>query len=417
VSEVEKAIAELGFDVPVLIDEANEVLDGVVRVEAAKRLGIDTVPCIVARHLTPTQKRLLRLATNRLAETGTWDLQELKIVMEELIVENVPLDVTGFSLDEIDQVLLDDECDTVEAGPLEPHSQAVARRGDIFVLGQQRVICGDARDPSVVSILMAGEKARLVLTDEPYNVRIVGHVTKGNHREFEMASGEMTDEDFAAFNTAWMETALSALVDGGLLGTFIDWRGYPTVCAAALALHLQPINLIVWAKTNAGMGSLYRSQHELLPLFKNGKSPHVNNVRLGRNGRWRSNIWQYAGASSMGSDARAGLREHPTVKPTAMLEDALLDLTDRGDAVLDPFLGSGSMLIAAEKVGRRCRGIELDPRYIDVTIRRWQTLTGRKAILERSGQAFDEISIELSQELAKQMGLSWPETHAPGMPV
>ena len=146
-----------------------------------------------------------------------------------------------------------------------------------------------------------------------------------------------------------MAAVLRCLCDGAVFGTFIDWRGYPTVHSAAVKLGLKPLNLIVWSKTNAGMGSLYRSQHELLPVFKNGSAPHVNNVELGKRGRWRSNVWTYPGASSLGSDARRGLEDHPTVKPTAMVEDALLDLTDRGDIVIDPFLGSGSTRCGQEE--------------------------------------------------------------------
>ena len=221
-------------------------------------------------------------------------------------------------------------------------------------------MCGSATDPETLRRLVRGDPlARLVLTDEPYNVPIAGHVTGSQHREFAMASGEMTDAEFLAFNEAWMEAALPCLCDGGVFGSFIDWRGLPTVHSAALKVGLAPLNLIVWAKTNAGMGSLYRSQHELLPLFKAGSAPHVNNVELGKRGRWRSNIWTYPGASSLGSDARRGLKDHPTVKPTAMLEDALIDLTNRGDIVIDPFLGSGSTLIAAEATGRVCRGVEV----------------------------------------------------------
>ena len=230
--------------------------------------------------------------------------------------------------------------------------------------------------------------ARLVLTDEPYNVRIRGNVTGGPHREFAMASGEMSAAEFLTFNLAWMKAALDHLVDGGLFGTFIDWRGLPTVHAAATQLGLAQLNLIVWAKTNAGMGSLYRSQHELLPLFKKGKGEHLNNIELGRKGRWRSNLWIYPGASSLGSDARKGLQDHPTVKPTAMLADALLDVTARGDIVIDPFLGSGSTLIAAERTGRRCRGVEIDPLYVDVIVRRFEAETGREAILEATGETF-----------------------------
>jgi DNA modification methylase len=198
--------------------------------------------------------------------------------------------------------------------------------------------------------------------------------------------------EFQAFNAAWISAAVDSLCDGGLLGTFIDWRGYPTVDAAALALGLTPINLIVWAKTNGGMGSLYRSQHELLPLYKKGTAAHVNNILLGKNGRWRSNVWTYPGASSVSSDSRKGLLLHPTVKPAAMCADAILDLSNRGDIVLDPFLGSGSTLIAAEQTGRRCFGIELDPRYVDVAINRYREVYGRTATLECTGESFEEVA-------------------------
>ena len=232
--------------------------------------------------------------------------------------------------------------------------------------------------------MLEGDAAsRLILTDEPYNAKIAGNVTGGPHREFAMASGEMTSAEFLAFNEAWMAAVLPHLCDGGILGTFIDWRGSPTVHSAAAKLVLVPLNLIVWAKTNAGMGSLYRSQHELLPLFKKGTASHVNNVELGKRGRWRSNVWAYPGASSLGSDARRGLKDHPTVKPIAMLEDALLDLSNRGDIVIDPFLGSGSTLIAAEKAKRLCRGVELDPLYVDVIARRYAAATGSAAFSPR----------------------------------
>jgi DNA modification methylase len=196
-----------------------------------------------------------------------------------------------------------------------------------------------------------------------------------------MASGEMSDAQFLDFNTQWIEAAMAHLCDGGVFGTFIDWRGLPTVNSAATALGLTALNLIVWGKTNAGMGSLYRSQHELLPLFKKGAAATVNNIELGKRGRWRSNLWTYPGASSMGSDTRRGLQDHPTVKPTAMLQDALLDLANRGDIVLDPFLGSGSTLIAAEATGRVCRGVEIDPLYVDVIVRRYEATSGKAAIL------------------------------------
>jgi DNA modification methylase len=263
----------------------------------------------------------------------------------------------------------------------------------MFQLGPHRLICGDATDPFVLRQLMAGDlSARAILTDEPYNVKIAGHVTGGAHREFVMASGEMSDAEFLAFNVAWIEATMPHLCDGGVFGTFIDWRGLPTVHSAITQLGLSPINLVVWAKTNAGMGSLYRSQHELLPLFRKGDAPYVNNVALGKKGRYRSNVWTYPGASSLGSDARRGLQDHPTVKPTAMLADALLDLTHRGDIVLDPFLGSGSTLIAAEKTNRICRGVELDPLYVDVIIRRYEAGAGQAAVLVDTGETFKDLA-------------------------
>jgi len=277
--------------------------------------------------------------------------------------------------------------------------------GDVFQLGPHRLICGDATDPAVLAELMEGDvPARLILTDEPYNVKIAGHVTGGGHREFAMASGEMSDAEFLVFNGAWMEAVLPCLCDGGVFGTFIDWRGLPTVHLAAAKLDLVPLNLIVWAKTNAGMGSLYRSQHELLPLFKKGTAPHINNVELGKRGRWRSNLWTYPGASSLGSDARRGLKDHPTVKPTAMLEDAILDVTKRDDIVLDPFLGSGSTLVAADRTGRVCRGVELDPLYVDVIVRRYEAATDNPAVLAETGETYHELKGRRAAQLAPGHG-------------
>ena len=400
VREVAASISTLGFCVPLLVGRDNQIINGEVSYEAAKQLGLDRLPCVRIGHLSPEEQRVLRLAVNRLAEKGEWDLDALKIEFDELIVTDAPIEITGFSPAEIDHVMLDDAPEGLEQGPLEPdYATAVARVGDIFQLGPHRIVCGDATDPSVLARLLQGDaSARLVLTDEPYNVKVAGNVTRGDHREFAMASGEMTDAEFLAFNGAWIATVLPYLCEGGILGTFIDWRGLPTVHSAVGNLGLVPLNLIVWAKTNAGMGSLYRSQHELLPLFTKGSRPHVNNVELGKRGRWRSNVWTYPGASSLGSDARRGLKDHPTVKPTAMLEDALLDLTNRGDLVIDPFLGSGSTLIAAENTRRVCRGVELDALYVDVIIRRYEAATGDAATLIETGETFQALSARRSSE-------------------
>jgi DNA modification methylase len=403
IREVASSISALGFCVPLLIGRDNEIINGEVSYEAAKQLGFDRLPCVRIGHLSSEEQRVLRLAVNRLAEKGEWDLDALKIEFNELILLDAPIEITGFSPAEINHVILGDDTEGLEQGPLEPDTTtAIARVGDIFQLGPHRIACGDATDPLVLARLLDGAAfARLVLTDEPYNAQIAGNVTRGDHREFVMASGEMSDAEFLAFNGSWMATVLPYLCDGGVFGAFIDWRGYPTVFAAASKLGLTPLNLVVWTKTNAGMGSLYRSQHELLPLFKKGDAPHINNIELGKRGRWRSNVWTYPGASSLGSDARRGLKDHPTVKPTAMLEDALLDLTNRGDVVIDSFLGSGSTLIAAEKTGRVCRGVEIDRLYVDVIVRRYEAATGDAATLIETGETFQALGAHRASKAAQ----------------
>ena len=419
IREVANSIARLGYSKPILIGPDNEVIDGETVIEGVRLLGLDRLSCIRVGHLNDSERRLLRLAINRLAEKGEWDFEALRLEFNELILVDAPIEIGGFAPDEIDQILSLDPDDGVERASLVPEAGAepVARLGDLYRLGPHCLACGDATDAAVLRRLMsAGAKprlgrravlgagnrslARMVLTDEPYNVPIAGNVTGGRHRESAMASGEMSAPEYLVFNEIWMAAALPYLVNGGLLATFIDWRGYSIVDAAAVNLGLLPVNLVVWSKTNAGMGSLYRSQHELLPLFKKGDAPHINNVKLGKHCRWRSNVWTYAGASSLGSDARRGLAEHPTVKPTAMLEDALLDLTERGDIVLDPFFGSGSTLIAAHRTGRVCRGVEIDPLYVDLIIRRFETETGENAVLMETGETHQELAARRTRATA-----------------
>lgn len=398
IARTKASISELGFCAPILTDAEGRIIDGHIRWEAARALGMPHLPCIVVSHLNGTEVRKLRLALNRLAERGGWEMAALRAEFMELLDLGEDLLVTGFEMAEVDMVLLDKDGD---AAPMEgelpaPPAVSVSRPGDLWILGMHRLIQADARDPAVYArLLQSGEQARIVLTDVPYNVPNLGHVTSGvHHREFAMAGGELSVDEFRAFNLAWMGAAATHLADGGLLGTTIDWRSIDLIIAAGKALGLDLLNLIVWVKSNAGQGSLWRSHHELLPVFKKGDLPHVNNVELGRHGRWRSNVWNYPGASSLGSDAREGLAVHPTVKPREMLEDALMDVTHRGDIVLDCFLGSGSTLLAAEAVGRLCRGIEIDGPYCDVTIERWQNMTGEHARLAETGETFEEVAAQ-----------------------
>ena len=393
IARVKASVAHLGFCAPVFVDPEGRIIDGHIRWGVARDLGMSSIPCIVVRHLSKTKVKSLGASLNRIAERGRWEMAALRAEFTELMELGEDLVLTGFEMAEIDMVLLDDDG---EAAPDEgdlaaPPAVSVSRPGNLWILGRHRLIQADARDPGAyIRLLLLGERARLVLTDVPYNVPNLGHVTSSaHHREFAMANGELSADEFRAFNEAWMKAAADCLMDGGLLATTIDWRSVDAVIAAGKSLGLNLLNMIVWVKSNAGQGSLWRSQHELLPVFKKGQLSHVNNVELGRHGRWRTNVWNYPGASSRGSDAREGLAVHPTVKPRAMLEDALMDVTDRGDIVIDCFLGSGSTLLAAEAVGRHCRGFEIDGPYCDVTIQRWQTMTGQEAILADTGKTFN----------------------------
>lgn len=394
VLELMASIQEFGVSRPILIQPDRTIIDGHTVVEAARRLRLDDLPCIVVDHLTDNQLRLFKIAVNRLAEKAQWDFSALKVEFEELIELGAPVQASGFSLPVIDELLREEEDRSEpEVGPLEPEPRApaITMQGDLWRLGSHRLLCANALDSSAYDRLLGGTAVRFVLTDMPYNLRIRGNVTRGDHAEFAMASGEMSDEEFIAFIAGWMSLAAQHLVDGGLLASFIDWRSVEATLSVGRNLGFELLNLVVWAKTNAGMGSLWRSAHEMLPVFKVGDSPHINNVELGKHGRWRSNVWQAAGASSLGSDAREGLKLHPTVKPVVLLEEALLDVTHRGDAVLDPFVGSGSLLVAAENSGRRGYGIELDERYVDVAVRRWQNHTGRQAVLSDTGETFAQV--------------------------
>jgi DNA modification methylase len=397
------SIGSFGLCRPILIDSDGTIVEGHGLWEVARKQGVSRVPCIVIDHLDETEKRALSIALNRIGETGAWDPDALRLEFEELTVLGVDLVETGFETAEIDGIMLLDEAEdlvTNEAPAPQPPETAVSRLGDLWLLGDHRLAQGDARDAALYDRLMPpGEFARLVLTDPPYNVANVGHVTSNaDHREFAFAHGEMSREGFAQFNRQWMEAALARLVEGGLLATFIDWRSIDLLIACGRELGLDLINVVVWVKTNGGQGSLWRSQHELLPVFKKGGEPHVNNVELGRHGRWRSNVWEYAGASTLGSDSREGLALHPTVKPRLLLEDALIDVTDRGDIVIDCFAGSGSTVLAAEATGRRCRAIEFDGPYCDVIIHRWCEMTGREVVLDATGETFAEVEARRREE-------------------
>jgi len=355
------------------------------------------MPVVRLAELREAEARALRLALNRLGEEASWDATELAVEIAEMIELDAEIDLglTGFETAEIDLLLQAESCDSDETRlwPVDKPPPAV-RTGECWTLGDHRLLCGNALDGATLARLMGGEQACLVLTDPPYNLPIQGHVSglgAARHAEFSMASGEMSGEAFTTFLAQAFTGVRTHLVDGGLLFSFMDWRHVGEMSRAAHQAGLDMLNLIVWAKTNGGMGSLYRSRHELVFVFKSGRAAHVNNVALGRHGRNRSNVWTHAGATAFGRGRDLLLSLHPTVKPVALLADAILDVTHRSDLVLDPFAGVGSTLLAAERTGRRCHAIEIAPGYCDAVLARWQAMTGIAPVLDATGETIGQV--------------------------
>ncbi|MGN6716822.1 MAG: site-specific DNA-methyltransferase [Candidatus Binatia bacterium] len=418
IRQLSASITRFGFCNPVIVDDDLKILAGHGRVKAAELLGFTCVPTIKLSHLSDAEKRAYIIADNRLAEKAGWDRDLLALELQGLIDIGFDVELTGFEMPEID-LLLDE---ALEAGGLSPAADdnlpagrdgpPITGLGDLWTLGIHRVFCGDARSAASYERVLNGQKADLVFTDPPYNVRIDGHVSglgRVRHAEFAMASGEMTETQFTDFLRASLGLAVKASREGALHYVFMDWRHLHELQSVGRELYDSLLNLCVWNKDNGGMGSLYRSKHELVTVFKVGSAPHVNNVELGRHGRNRTNVWDYAGVNTFRTERRDELAMHPTVKPVALVTDAIRDASCRSDLVLDPFAGSGTTIIAAEKTGRRARALEIDPHYVDVIIERWQAYTGKHARLDTTTASFEEVA-EQRQTEAKTIAAP---THTP----
>jgi DNA modification methylase len=406
IRQIARSIQVYDFCVPLLIDADLRVIAGHGRLLAARQLGLPDVPTISLEHLTPAQAKAFAITDNRLTEIATWDDRLLGEQLRELseLDLNFSLDVTGFEIGEIDLLIegVAPEADPADEVPRPQPGPAVCRPGDLWQLGPHRIHCGSAIEEEAYRLLMGEDRAAAVFTDPPYNVPIDGHASglgAIHHREFAMASGEMDQGAFTQFLGQACELLARFSRDGSLHYLCMDWRHLRELLDAAQPVYSEWKNLCVWAKDNAGMGSLYRSQHELVLVFKKGRGRHRNNVQLGKHGRDRSNLWSYPGARSFSRTSDEGnlLAMHPTVKPVRLVADALLDSTARGDIVLDAFLGSGTTLLAAERVGRVCRGLEIDPLYVDTAIRRWQAHTGEDARHAATGCSFDETAAAETQ--------------------
>jgi DNA modification methylase len=386
IEQITASIRAFGFANPILVDEAGRLIAGHGRLLAAKALALAEVPTIELAGLSDAQKRALRLADNKIALGAGWDLEILKLELSELAVIDVDIDLalTGFATGEID-VLLNGKVDPEEEAIPAIRATPRTRLGDIWVLGEHRIGCGDGRDLDYLRTVIGDSAIDAAFLDPPYNVKINGHANaKGRHREFAMASGEMSEAAFRTFLGETLGACAAVSREGAVHFVCMDWRHMDEVAAAAAPIYGERLNLCVWNKSNAGMGSLYRSRHELVFVYRVGNAAHFNAVELGRHGRNRTNVWDYPSVNSFAGSRREDLALHPTVKPVALVADAICDVTRRGDGVLDIFLGSGTSLIAAERVGRRFRGVDIDPAYVDVAIDRWVAMTGGTPVLARS---------------------------------
>lgn len=408
IRQIADSIQTFGFTNPVLIDASSTVIAGHGRVRAAKQLGLETVPTIQLEYLTDEQVRAYVIADNKLAECAGWDRDLLAIELQGLaeIDLDFDLEVIGFETAEID-LLIGEAAQGIEPDPadatagIDADLPTVSRPGDLWEIGPHRLLCADALDGAAYPRLLDNQKAQMVFVDPPYNVPIDGHVSGlggVRHAEFAMASGEMSEAEFTAFLATALEHHAAHSSEGALHFVCMDWRHSGELLAASHSIYSECKNLCVWVKTNAGMGSLYRSQHELVFVFKVGSAPHVNNVALGRHGRSRSNVWRYAGANSFGKERDQALAMHPTVKPVQLVADAIFDCSRRGDRVLDGFAGSGTTLLAAERTGRVGFGLEIEPRYVDAALRRLAEHAGLEAVHVESGRSFDEAATARESE-------------------
>ncbi len=403
IAQIAASIRTFGFNNPVLVDKDGVIIAGHGRVSAAKFLGLETVPVICLEHMSEAEKRAYILADNKLAEKAGWDSEILAIELQNLLDFDLDFDlsITGFEMPEIDVLIgeLDNKPAKPDPADAVPDivGPAITRMGDIWKIGPHRLICGDALQRETYTRLLDGDLAQMVFTDPPYNVRIDGHVSglgKAQHREFAMASGEMSMSEFTTFLRSVFGNLVEASSDGAMHFVAMDWRHMAEVLEAGRSTYSELKNLCVWSKTNGGMGSLYRSQHELFFVFKSGTAPHINNVELGKHGRYRTNVWTYAGANTFSATRDDDLAMHPTVKPVALVADAILDCSRRKCIVLDAFAGSGTTLVAAHKTGRLGYGVELDPLYCDVILRRLTKVTGFEPKNLITGRSFTETEQE-----------------------
>lgn len=397
--KLERNVRTLGFINPIIVDEKGVVLAGHARLEVALRIKMMEVPVITVRGLSKTQKAAYVIADNRMTDLSAFDPEKLRIEIDTILEDgDFDVELTGFDTVDIDLMIHGDE-PPEEDDPTDlqeddlKEAPVVSCLGDIWLLGDKhRLLCGDSLDKKCYETLMQGDRAQMIFCDPPYNVPVAKHIrTSDEFDEFPMASGEMSEEEFTAFLKTFLGHAKVFSLNGSIHYVCMDWRHAQELQNAAEPVFGKPKQVCVWVKSNGGMGSFYRSQHELVFVFKNGKAAHINNFGLGDKGRYRTNVWFYKGVNSFGANREEELAMHPTVKPVQLVADAILDCSKRNGIILDPFMGSGTTIIAAEATGRTCYGIEMDARYVDVSIARWMRLHDKPVIHGITGETFEEV--------------------------
>jgi DNA modification methylase len=398
IRKLQSSIEEFGFVLPIVIDQESRVIAGWGLVLAAKKIGLLQIPAVTIEDLDEAKLRLLRLALNRLGEESSWDFDALALEFADILEIDIDVDLklSGFEMGEIDVAFARSASDEEDELPaIDETAAPVTRSGDLWLCGEHRILCGDALAPESYARLLGEERAQMVFTDPPWNIRIAGNVSglgAIKHDDFAMASGEMSSEEFESFLRTALGHAAAHSADGSIHYVCMGWSKMRELQAAADAIYSELKNVCVWCKPNAGMGSLYRSRHELVFVFKNGLAPHINNIELGRYGRNRSNLWIYQSQNVLNASSKSKLALHPTPKPVGLVADAIRDCSHRNGIILDPFGGAGSTLIAAERTGRTARLIELEARYVDAAIKRWQTVTGKTAVNAATGLLFGSQS-------------------------
>lgn len=395
IANLKRSISHLGFYAPVSIDANGVAIIGVARIMAARELSLKSIPTLKHADLTPVQVRAIRLADNKLQEGSVWDLTNLNLELKELTAIGFDCRVPGFHTAEIDKGLANFGTFVEEEPRINLNATPVTRLGDKWIVGKHRILCGDATDRATIGLLLGNTAAAMIFMDPPYGCKIEGHVSglgKNKHRDFVQGAGEQTPEEYALFSERFFANAFQAIEKGGLCYSCIDWRAQHVSILAALKAGFEHINTCVYVKNNGAMGSLYRSRHELVLVLKKPGGRSTNNVMLGKHGRNRTNVWEYPGASAFGASRDADLARHPTPKPLTLVADAIKDCTNRGDICVDLFGGGGTTMLAAEDTGRIAYLCELDPVYVDATLKRFQKAYDVEAVHAETGLTFSEMA-------------------------